>query len=1334
MKVLTDTTIAEHGNSSNWNYGERQLELIRDECLHQLFENSADLYPDHIAVVCDGKMVTYSELEAYSNQVARYIRTIGVKRGDRVAILLERSFEQYVCMLAIMKAGAAYVPLDPGYPEDRVHYILEDCGIETVLTTEDIAAQYQLTCNVALLDLHASLIAEQSTRRFMSEEIGTQSDDLSYVIYTSGTTGRPKGVMIEHRNSCHLVRASQTIYQVQPEDRVYQGFTIAFDASIEEIWMAFAHGAALVVGTRRMQQAGLDLPKLLTEAGVTVLSCVPTLLSMWEEDIPTLRLLIVGGEECPPSLVQSWSIPGRRMMNTYGPTEATVIATYTECTPDQPITIGRPLPNYTVYILDEEMNAVPTGKEGELCIGGVGLARGYVNREDLTQEKFIANPFVTSPYDSQRLYRTGDLVRFNQGGKIEFLGRIDSQVKIRGYRVELSEIETIIASVSGVRNAVVHVHEQTPGLQVLVGYVVPEEGVTLDIAAIYHILRDRLPAYMVPTYIEVLAELPTLISGKVDRKSLPKPTGEYTPRDTEYIAPSTECEQKIACVWEEVFKREAISITDHFFHDLGGHSLFAALVISKLREDEATAGLAVSDLYAHPTIESLARFVGEEQEKKKEKHTKRYETAFERVSNGVYNLCGLAQGFGVYLLYFLISLPFFFIYEWITRSGTEWDIRDIAMVTLAGLALYYPAMLVLSVVAKWLLIGRYKEGEYRLWGSYYFRWWLVRRIQALVPVHFLVGTPWIAWYYRLMGAKVGKNCYIGTQHLHSFDVIQIGDDCSIGLDAQMLGYTVENGRLIIRKIEIGNGCYVGSHAVISPGVVMKDEAQLSDQSLASFGDTIDVKERWIGSPATKTLVKDEDLEKSLLSRENPSSAVRFMLGISYVVGMILLMVVPTLASLPSIFVMKRLFMSIGYWALLLAPISGCLFVLTLSLGIAVLKRFVLGNVPAGQYSIYSFFYVRKWFVDKLLYMSLLLTNSLYATLYAAPFLRLLGAKIGKTVEVSTVTHISPDLLSIGEGSFVADAVCLGTPKIFMGTIHITDTRIGSRTFIGNSAHIEGGKEIGSNCLIGVLSVPPDERKTEDGTSWLGSPAMFLPRRDINTCFSETETYKPTTSLYVKRYVIEFFRVTLPASFTIWMISMMWWIAGKIEAYMSMPALLFVFPLVMAVAALAATLLVVITKQVLIGQYKPTAKPLWSSFVWRSELVTALYENVSVPFLIANLFGTPFLRYALGLFGVKMGKRVFMESSYISEFDLVHVGDGAAVNMNSTMQTHLFEDRVMKMSDLIIGENCSVGNGSVVLYDTKMNPGSALGNLSLIMKGETLPASTYWEGAPAKYRG
>ena len=332
-------------------FGEANGDLIRLELLHELFEQQADLRPEQTAVVCGHESLTYGQLERAANQLAWRLRSIGIGPGALVGLLLPRSLDAYVGMLGILKSGAAYVPIDPECPAERVAYILADSRAQALVTHSDMAAQREAFAG-AVIELNGE---RQSLHELPAERISTADRaaawrELCYVIYTSGTTGKPKGVEIEHRSACHLVRAEGSLFQVQPDDRVFQGFSLAFDASVEEVWLAWFAGATLVVGTAEMVHSGPALAGMLTAAGVTVLSCVPTLLAMLEDDLPTVRLLIVGGEACPSQLVGRWARGQRRLVNTYGPTEATVIATWTDCHAERPVPIGRPLPNYQARI------------------------------------------------------------------------------------------------------------------------------------------------------------------------------------------------------------------------------------------------------------------------------------------------------------------------------------------------------------------------------------------------------------------------------------------------------------------------------------------------------------------------------------------------------------------------------------------------------------------------------------------------------------------------------------------------------------------------------------------------------------------------------------------------------------------------------------------------------------------------------------------------------------------------------------------------------------------------------------------------------------------------
>ena len=1306
-------------------------ELLEPALLHELFERQADARPGQIALECSGARMTYGELERRANQLARLLRAKGVRSGDCVGLLLPRSMEVQVTLLGILKTGAAYVPLDAEYPGDRVSFILSDCQARALVTTKELATKAaHFSGEVVALDERAKELALQPGERLGRADTGGTPEDLCYVIYTSGTTGRPKGVQIEHRSACHLVRAEGRLFEVQPEDRVYQGFSIAFDASVEEVWLAFFAGATLVVGTAEMVRAGAGLARMLTEARVTVLSCVPTLLAMLEEDAPTVRLLILGGEACPPDLVKRWWKSGRKVFNTYGPTEATVIATCAECHPDKPVTIGKPLPNTFACVLDEQLQPVGEGKTGELCLGGVGLARGYVGRPDLTAEKFIILSQDGKP--SQRLYRTGDLVRWTPDGELEFLGRIDAQVKIRGFRVELSEIESVLMECPGVQAAAVALREDVPGLQQLVAYVVPRGATSLDEENLRAALRARLPTYMVPALFETLAELPALPSGKVDRKALPPPRPREAEASRTVVAPRTALESRIAAVWVKLFAPLPVSVEDDFFLDLGGHSLLAARMVSELRKQPPLQTLSMLDVYQHTTIEKLAA-----QFEKRSQPAAGAEAAeqFHPIPFWRHFFCGTAQLFS---LVFVLS---FFALQWLAPYLTytilieeEYDFLEAILGSFASLIVFYPVMLLVPIAVKWLVIGRYKPGAYPLWGWFYFRWWFTTTIEAAVPVGYLAGTPLLNIYLRLMGAKIGRNVHLHSDTFVIYDLLSVGDDSSINVDSNLLGYTVENGLLKIGRITIGQRCFVGARAAVREDTVMEDDSALEDLSLLSHGKTIPEGETWLGSPAHRSGDIPVAASHGTGRQEcRPSFTRRFFFGVLHAIGLLVFPVLVVAALFPGIVVMNELnYIDPYYWYLLLAPLVGLSFIVILALEIAAVKWLLLGKVKAGRHPLPSFYYLRKWFVDQTMDLSLDILGPLYASVYLTPWYKLLGAKLGKGAEVSTASFISPDLLSIGDESFIADSVSLGAPRVRDGVMTTGRNHIGKRSFIGNSAMLPPDTVIGDSVLIGCLSAPPSPADAlREDTAWMGSPPIFLPQRQKSAGFSDETTFHPTWQLRVQRAVIEFVRVITPSTFFIILLSLLFSALLLLRDEFTLGETLLFFPFLYIGCGLTTVFITVLAKWLLVGRYRPGERPLWSTFVWRNELLNALHEHLAEPFLVGALTGTPFVCWYFRLLGARIGRRVYMETTDFSEFDLARIGDEATLNADCTIQTHLFEDRVMKMSTVEIAARARVGAGSLVLYDTRMEADAALGDLSLLMKGETLPAGTSWEGIPAR---
>ena len=489
-------------NTIRWKEGER---------LHHLFEQRCDqLHAANgptDAVITDEAVFSFRDIDNRANQVARFLIEQGIKSGDRVGLIFDKSAHTYVALLAVLKINAVYVPLDAGFPNERIGFILKDAEVKAIVSMSVFRQKLTgFAVTQIFLDAAEREIGEKSTARLADHENSPPKDQLAYIVYTSGTTGNPKGVVIEHASICNFVKVAAELYGFHPGDRVYQGMTIAFDFSVEELWVPLIAGATLVPGRPGASLVGEDLADFLLERRVTGLCCVPTLLATIEKDLPDLRFLLVSGEACPHHLMVRWHKPGRTILNAYGPTEATVTATATEFSPDKPATIGVPLPTYAIVILDPHRDeALAGGEMGEIGIAGIGLAAGYLNRDDLTQKKFIPD-FLNIPNNpSKRIYRTGDLGRISEQGEVEFHGRIDTQVKIRGYRIELTEIESVLLELPQIAQAAVITHEPEPGLTELAAYYSLKQGVSdLPRSEISEALRSRLPAYMVPAYLEQL--------------------------------------------------------------------------------------------------------------------------------------------------------------------------------------------------------------------------------------------------------------------------------------------------------------------------------------------------------------------------------------------------------------------------------------------------------------------------------------------------------------------------------------------------------------------------------------------------------------------------------------------------------------------------------------------------------------------------------------------------------------------------------------------------------------------------------------------------------------
>jgi non-ribosomal peptide synthetase-like protein len=1043
------------------------------------------------------------------------------------------------------------------------------------------------------------------------------------------------------------------------------------------------------------------------------------------DDLPSVALLILGGEPCTSELVEHWA-HGRRMLNTYGPTEATIICTASECASGRPVSIGYPLPGHSILICDENLKPVSCGEIGELLIGGAGVARSYLNEASLTNDRFISNPCSRSG----RFYRTHDLERLNDEGALEFVGRTDSQVKVRGYRIDLAEIEGILLDQPEVRAAVVKIIDHGNEKEIA-AYVVPNAGSDIVRPALFETLSQRLPHYMIPKYLDVIEAIPRAGSGKLDRSILPPPRLLLTSGDRQEIKPATITEIAIADAVRTLFEVDAVYACDDFFLDLHGHSLLIARTAAELRVRHPELHISVRDFYEHRTVRHLAAHLASQHRGVRQNAgpagdpDRAANDVTDVASSGMRLVCATCQAVVLLVYYGVATAPLtglVFIASELYRGTIDaWS--AIGLVTTAA-TLVWPSWVVLAIVLKWLLIGRYRPGKHRLWSMYYLRWWTVARFQSLTWCSIFSGTPLMALFYRAMGAHVGVNSNIRTPHCSAFDLISIGDEASIGPDTQLLGYRVEDGFLILGEVQIGNECFVGTHCCLGLDVHVGDHAKLDDMSLLPDGSRMAPHEMRSGSPARPAEVGTDWAATRPGVRPRPVVYGIIHLLLIYAMGYVLL-----LSIAPSLILLAYAFLQWGpdYAAAMTVPavlLAGVCYLLC----VLAIKAVFVCNIAPGVYHVQSGTYLRLWFLQYLLDNARYILLPMYSTLLFPPVLRLLGARIGAGVEISTVIHIVPNLLRIGSGSFFADACIVGGFRICRGWVDVQEAVVGERSFIGNSAIVPVGARVGNRSLLGVMSKPP-KTAPPDGTRWLGSPSF-----EISYCSDrradESKTYAPPAALLAGRLAMEMLRLALPSIV----------LGLNIIIFVTLAALAYdclALPLAISAASAIVVLLTVVTvlcssivKGLLIGTFIPERKPLWSTFVWRNEVINGLYES-TMAYMITPLLGTPFIAPCLRSLGCKIGKWAFIETTLFSEFDLVTIGDHAALNLGSTIQTHLFEDRVMKSDRLAIGSRCTIGNMSTVLYGTTIQDGAVVRPLSLVMKGELLPASTLWQGIPVE---
>jgi non-ribosomal peptide synthetase-like protein len=1316
------------------------------DTLHGFLAAAAARTPDRAALDIppgpgrpERQVMPYRDLAAASDRLALHLAP-SIAPEAIVPILLPRTTPLlFVAQLAVLKAGAAYTCLDTAFPDERIEEIVADADAPLVLTDPVGRARLAriLGDAVPLADAGALLVRAPPPAATLPG--GIAPERLAYVIYTSGTTGRPKGVMIEHRAIANLVRSDLAEFGLAAADRVVQGSSAAYDSSIEETWLALAAGATLVVMDDRAARLGPDLVAWLRDERATVFCPPPTLLRSSgcgdpARALPDLRLLYVGGEALPQDVADAWG-RGRRLVNGYGPTECAVTCLRGDVRPGEPVTIGRPVPGMTAWVLDEHLAEVPEGGRGELCLAGVGLARGYRNRPGITADKFLEHPRLG------RLYRSGDLVHRDAAGDFHYHGRIDAQVKIRGHRVELAEIEARLAALPGVRAAGARLQEEGGGAD-LVAWVVAEDPLAPpDPEALKPALAATLPRYMVPRRIGLLEALPTTVGGKLDRTALPALLAPPGAPVQATQAPATPLERRLAAAVAEILKRPGgVSVDDDFFEDLGGDSLSAAMLVTLLRDDPATDWATVSDIYETRTVRKLAEhgaMAAAEPEGAGAAPLSREGRARPALAALVQTAwLGAELVVGSWLAWLLAFrlLPMLF-----GGLGLVAFVLLAPLLAAAAAAVYLPFSIVLAVLVKRLVIGRYRPVRAPVWSAYYLRHWVVLQAARLIPWPLLVGTSFQQAALRAFGARIGKGV-----HIHrgvdlsggGWDLLEIGDGAALGQDAHVGLVELDRGDIVVGPVTIGAGASLRVRAAVQGGCALGAGAELAPLSVLNAGGAIPAGERWDGVPAAPAGTAFPPPPTTLASRE-------FAPWLHALLTMLARGVAASLALLPAELATLAVCAVSGVgaddvWRWLYHPVLQTKLV-AIVLGLAVagipmtlvanaLLLRALGRVRTGTMSLWSAAYLRVWLKTGILFAS---GEWLSGTLFWPQWLRLAGMRIGPGCEISTIVDVVPELVDIGGETFFADGIYLGGGEVTAGRATLAPVRLGRNTFLGNHAVIPGGETLPDDILIGIATVAHGG-EIAAGHSRFGHPSFDLPRREVVE-LDRSLTHEPPPVRYWNRVFWELLRFVLPV--TPLLLTGAWYAAVAAGQRTASPLAfaLLVLPAatLLVLAGLCAAVLAL--KWLLMGRVRPGQHALWSCWCSRWDFVYVAWARYAHA-ILRRLEGTGLLTAYLRLMGLRIGRRAVLgpEFSQVVDPDMIEIGAGATVS--AMFQAHTFEDRVLKIDRVTIGAGATVSAGTVPLYGAVVGAGAHVGAHSVVMKHEHLRPGLRYQGVPTRVFG
>lgn len=1333
------------------------------ERLHHLFnETVARVHSagssDTVALEYADRSYKFAEIESLSIQLSHYLLRQGICPGDRVGLLLERSVNSVLAMLALSRLGCAYIPLDADFPLDRIEYMLRDSGASCVL----ILNKYEeglahLPVSLLSLDTLAGEFDKESSEPIDAEE--DPADTLCYVIYTSGTTGRPKGVPINHGSLCNFLRVAAASYGYEAGDRVYQGMTIAFDFSVEELWVPLIVGSTIVPNAGNAKLLGPDLSEFLLKRRITALCCVPTLLATLDPEQLPLRFIMVSGEACPPALAVRWVKNDRRFLNTYGPTETTVSATWQVIEAGAGITIGGPLPSYSILILaPDETRALPPGESGEIAIAGVGLSDGYLNLPDKTADAFIEDFLGIENNPGGRIYRTGDLGRITSCNTIECLGRVDSQVKIRGYRIELDEIESIAMEVDAVAQGVVNVVESVTGHKELALFLTPAiTEKSIDVGAVADMLRQRTPAYMVPAFVDVLEEFPLLPSGKVDRKRLPAPSGQRLISGNQpYVAPEPGLQTALAGRLAVELSIDSVSANAHFFNDLGADSLLMTRFVLSISTQLPDVRVSINQLYQNPSIIELA----ESMEAQADNNTSSEEgdwvnaarTAQEHSNKDVplwqHWTCGIAQ------LSVLIVGVFMFLYlnvlglHWIDTASSLAGYYGRALIVGFGVLIVWSAFL---IALKWVAIGRFREESFPVWSFRYFRFWVARVAIQSNPLNLTRGSFLYSVFLRLLGAKIGKFCHIHAAVPVCTDLITIGDESLVREKAILPGYSAIGRYIHCAPVLIGSRAFVGPASVLGISTGVGDGAQLGTTSALYPGQNVPDGCKYHGSPARRTDTNhDRVAARPISGWQRVADGLAGPLMLSLLLGYPIAMTIsawaldleggvslaghmpgPGGSHLAAVTAFLLSVSLIGFFGYLFIELITVLVIPRL------LRPFMVTGVAQPMFG-FQYQLARtmnsvcnsKWLCRLFGDSSLILH-----------YLRALGYDMREATQTGSncgveITQNSPFLCQFKRNTLASDGLNLMNMDMSYSSFILKSIVIPEDSYLGNSIHYPVDAAIGTNCLIATKAMIPIDGALKTNTGILGSPPFEIPRtveRD-----RQFDHYKSAEALPARlRLKLRSNLRTLGLYvFKTWSLSFLLLALAFLFAKVSTVLPHTAFGLAVAgIGFMVCSLLLALAYSLFFEHASqsfksmvPTYCSLYDEDFWHHERFWKMSCNADAIMEIFN--GTPLKPVLQRLRGLKIGKQIFDDGCSFPEPSLVEIGDGCTLNTQSIVQGHSLEDGTFKSDRVTIGKHCSLSTGAFVHYGCNIQDNSVLLNDAFLMKGSTMQAGSVWGGNPA----